>query len=276
MADRVIKPLFLILCLFLSTLFLLPSVALAGQTDNIKDELNYLSDTELQQIQSQIEEAVHAHNLDIAIVITDYTNGKSTMDFADDYYDTNGFGIGSDYSGLLLLINMDIREVWISTSGKATYIFTDRRIDDVLDAVAPYLSEGDYYNACAEFINQVDRFAQMGVPEGQYRMDVTNYTYWQKAVRLMKSPVVYIIAAVIALVAVLIASSGNKGKVTVGSRTYEESGSFQLIGKRDDFINQTITKVRITTNSGSKGSGGRSSVHRSSSGRIHGGGGRKF
>lgn len=275
MANGPFKPALLIVCLLLP-IFLLPAAALAGQTDNIKDDMGFLSDTELQHIQSLIEEAVQEHNLDIGIVITDNTDGKSSEDFADDYYDTNGYGIGSDYSGLLLLINMDIREVWISTSGKAIDIFTDRRINDVLDQVAPYLSEGDYYKACAVFVNQVGRYARMGVPDGQYREDVTNYTYWQKAVRLMKSPVVYIISAVTALSAVLIASAGNKGKVTVGSRTYEESGSFQLISKRDDFINQTITKVRIATDSGGKGSSGRSTVHRSSSGRTHGGGGRKF
>jgi uncharacterized protein len=252
----------------------IPSIALAGNTDNIRDDLNYLSDQELQEIQTQIDEVVSTYGLDIAIVITDNTDGKSSMDFADDYFDYNGFGTGSDRSGLLLLINMDIREAWISTSGKAIDIFTDSRINDVLDAIYPYLSSGDYTSACTEFVSQTGRFAQMGVPDGQYRQDVTSYTYWERAVRLMKSPVVYIIAIGIAAVGVLIASSGNKGKVTVGNRTYEESGSFHLVDKRDDFINQTITKVRITTNSGSGGSS--SSVHRSSSGRSHGGGGRRF
>lgn len=263
----------LVICLLL-VMITIPSIALAGNTDNIRDDLNYLSDQELQEIQTQIDEVVSTYGLDIAIVITDNTDGKSSMDFADDYFDYNGFGTGSDRSGLLLLINMDIREAWISTSGKAIDIFTDSRINDVLDAIYPYLSSGDYTSACTEFVSQTGRFAQMGVPDGQYRQDVTSYTYWERAVRLMKSPVVYIIAIGIAAVGVLIASSGNKGKVTVGNRTYEESGSFHLVDKRDDFINQTITKVRITTNSGSGGSG--SSVHRSSSGRSHGGGGRRF
>ena len=109
-----------------------PAIALAYSSDNVNDELNYLSENEIIEIQSEIEHVVNTHGLDIAIVITDDTDGKSSRSFADDYYDSHGFGIGNDASGLLLLINMDIREVWISTTGKAIDIFTDSRINSIL------------------------------------------------------------------------------------------------------------------------------------------------
>ena len=32
------------------------------------------------------------------------------MDYADDYYDYNGYGLGDNKSGLLLLIDMDVVE----------------------------------------------------------------------------------------------------------------------------------------------------------------------
>ena len=262
-----------------------PAIALAYSSDNVNDELNYLSENEIIEIQSEIEHVVNTHGLDIAIVITDNTDGKSSRSFADDYYDSHGFGIGNDASGLLLLINMDIREVWISTTGKAIDIFTDSRINSILDALIPDLSEGDYYNTCMEFIYQVEKYAQSGVPQGQYRQDENEYspvmpqkhssnTYWGRVVRLMATPIIYVIALVIAVIGTLIASSGSKGKVTVSNRTYEEGGSFELTAQRDDFINQTVTKVRVSSQSSSGGS--RSSTHRGSSGRSHGGGGRRF
>ncbi len=275
------------LCLFIGIMFALlisPAIAFAYSSDNINDELDYLSEGEISEIQSELERVVDAHGLDIAIVITDQTDGKSSMDFADDYYDSHGFGIGGDASGLLLLINMDIREVWISTAGKAIDIFTDSRIDSVLDAVTPHLSDEDYYSACMEFIHQAEKYAKSGVPRGQYRQDEDGYssdmpqghgsnTYLGRAARLAAAPLVYVIALVIALIGTLIASSGSKGKVTVSNRTYEEGGSFQLTQQRDDFINQTVTKVRVSSQSSS---GSKSSTHRSSSGRSHGGGGRRF
>jgi uncharacterized protein len=277
-SNRIIKQgLFLLAVCLLFSLVFIPGIAQAAYSDNVKDYLDHLSTEQLQDIQSKINKTIRAYDLDIAIVITNDTGGRSSVDFADDYYDSNNFGIGKDASGLLLLINMDIREVWISTSGRAIDIFTDSRIELVLDAIYPYLADDDYYHACTEFINQVERFAEMGIADDQYRQ--FTYTYWERAVRLMKTPVVYIVAIVISVAATLIASSGNKGKITVSSRTYEEGGSFRLIDKRDEFINQTVTRVRISSSnnsSRSSGSGGRSSVHRSSSGRIHGGGGRKF
>ena len=69
----------------------------------------------------------------------------------------------------------------------------------------------------------------------------------------MATPIIYVIALVIAVIGTLIASSGSKGKVTVSNRTYEEGGSFELTAQRDDFINQTVTKVRVSSQSSSGG-----------------------
>lgn len=284
------------LCLLIGfcliTALINPAIALAGSSNNIKDDLDYLTADEIESIQWEIDQVGSAHDLDVVIVITDQTEGKSSRDFADDYFDYNGFGMGEDASGLLLLINMEAREVLISTSGKAIDIFTDSRIDSILDAVAPNLTDENYYNASMEFISQVGKYAQLGIPQGQYRQDekdsspgvpqgeyppsYSSNTYWDRAVGLMATPLVYFIALVIAILATVIASSGNKGKVTVSNRTYEEGGSFLLTDKRDDFINQTVTRVRVANNNNSGGGGGRSSTHSGSSGRSHGGGGRGF
>ncbi|MGI6705802.1 MAG: TPM domain-containing protein [Clostridia bacterium] len=99
---------------------------------------------------------------------------QGANDFADDYCDDNGFGIGSDYSGLLMLINMDEREMWITTTGSAIDIFTDNRISAMTDAITGLLSNGSYYEACKEFIRRVESYARMGVPRGQHRIDISS------------------------------------------------------------------------------------------------------
>ncbi|HCS73510.1 MAG TPA: hypothetical protein DIW17_06515 [Clostridiales bacterium] len=266
------------------------TTAKAASTDNVIDDLDFLTLEELSQIQSEIDQAVLEHNLDIVIVITDNMEGKSSMDFADDYYDYNEYGVGSDASGLLMLINMYDSEIWISTSGEAIVVFSDDRIENILDIVVPYLSDENYYQASMVFISQVKNFAAVGPPEPltpddkyndwedpYYPGDSTaSSSYWQRVLNIMGTPVVYIVGIIAALIGVVIASSGNKGKVTINNRTYEEGGSFQLIDKRDDFINQTVTRTPIPKNNSSSGGRSGSSVHRGSSGRSHGGGGRKF
>jgi len=246
----------------------------AYSSDNVIDNLGYLTESEVLYLQGSIERIKDNYRLDTVIVITDDTQGKSSRDYADDYFDYNGYGVGSDYSGLLLLINMDKREAYISTNGKAIDIFTDKRIDNILDDVAQHLSKRDYYQACCEFINNVKSYANSGVPSNQYRVD-TERNYFHRVLTMIKSFPVYIVALVISVIATLVVTFSSKGKITINYQTYEENGSFALTENRDSYIRESTVRTKIESSS-SGGGGGRSSTHRSSSGRTHGGGGRKF
>ncbi|TYQ16689.1 UNVERIFIED_CONTAM: uncharacterized protein Cloal_3257 [Acetivibrio alkalicellulosi] len=231
----------------------------ADNTNNVKDYLNYLTEQEARNLQKNINSIRSNHGLDVVIVITDNTEGKRSRDFADDYYDYNGYGVGSRHSGLLMLINMEIREVWISTTGKAIDIFTDRRISYMLDNITHQLSKGNYYEACNVFIDDVINYT-----EGQ--------SYSKRVSNMAKSFPVYIVALVISVALTFYVSRTSKGKTTTSFMTYEETNSFALTQRKDDYIRESTVRTRIHSES----SGGGSSTHRGSSGRMHGGGGRKF
>jgi uncharacterized protein len=265
---------------------LIPVIKVSAlEQKNVKDYMNFLKDSEEIELQTSIESVTRDHNLDVVVVITDDTQGKSSMNFADDYYDNNGYGKAPDYSGILLLINMDKRETWITTTGSAIDIFTDRRIDDITNQVTSELSKGNYNNACKNFVSAVKKFAVQGIPQGQDRVEVNpsfpqgesgvgvtpniEPSYFQKVLYLIKFFPVYIGALIIAVIATVIASLSSKGKVTINSRTYE-NGTFDLYETRDDFIRENVTRTKIETSSNN------SSTHSGSSGRSHGGGGGKF
>lgn len=270
---------------FLLSLFLvlIPIRVPALQTDNIRDELGYLSQDEILELQGFMDEAISQYDMDMVVVITDDVKGKSSASFADDYYDNNGYGVGFDASGLLLLVNMEDREVWISTSGTAKKVFTDSRIDTMLDEIAGHLSKGDWYGACLSFVNDSKRYMGQGIPQGQYNEEtpydpyVPGYTptFWELMTRQMTNGITYVIALIASLIITAITSAAGKRQGTTNLATYEEEGSFQLLNTRDDYIRETTTRVRVKDSS-SGGSSNRSSTHRSSSGRSHGGGGRKF
>lgn len=262
----------LVLILILS--FIIGGIGVnAASTNNVKDFMGYLSESEAEKLQAEIDNIKNTYNLDAVIVITDNTGGKSSMAFADDYYDNNGYGVGNDYSGLLMLVNMQIREVWISTTGRAIDIFTDSRISKMTNNVASSLSSGNYSSACIIFLWDVEKYAKAGIPAGQYRSDSGSYeplSYKDRVFILMKSFPVYIFAFIVALIATLLVSFTSKGKITISNRTYEKSGSFALTAKIDNFIREHTSRTRIQSSSS------RSSIHRSRSGRSHGGGGRRF
>ncbi|ADU74878.1 MAG TPA: TPM domain-containing protein [Hungateiclostridium thermocellum] len=266
----------LILLSFFFISYISQALVFAESSKNVKDYLNYLTAEEIASLQSDIDSIKKSYKLDVVIVITDNTQGKSSRDFADDFYDYNGYGIGTRKSGLLMLVNMQNREIWISTCGDAIDIFTDNRISIMEDNVIRHLSNNDYYSACKTFIRDVKNYAYDGVPYGQYRSQSdTNITYADKVSRRIKSVSIYITALVISLGATLILSLSSKGKITINSGTYEEPGSFVLTETRDDYIRESTTRTRISESSGSRG-GNVSSTHTGSSGRTHGGGGKKF
>lgn len=249
----------------------------ADELTNVKDYLNYLQEDEKTNLQAEIDNIKSEYNLDAVIVITDNTEGKSSMEFADDYYDYNGYGVGSDYSGLLMLINMEQREVWISTTGRAIDIFTDSRISTMIKNITGYLADGKYYNASTIFLSDIADYASRGVPSGQHRVPMQQnsnlkpapkLTYLQRVMRLLTSLVTYLIALAISVITTILASLSSKGKVTINNHTYEKQ--FSLRETRDDFIRQTVTKTKIERNTNT------SSTHTGSSGRTHGGGGGKF
>lgn len=265
----------IILCLLMMVLLFAGTCRVYGEESaNVKDFLNYLTADQVAGLQSTADRLKADYGLEPVIVITDNVEGKSSMAYADDYYDYNGYGAGDDKSGLLMLINMADRDVWISTTGRAIDIFTDSRISAMLDGIVAPLPDENYLAACESFLSDVEAYAQQGVPEGQYRVEreaLYQGTYWERAVGLMKNPLVFLVPLLVSLGVTFLITLSNKGKVTVTHQTYEEKGSFVMTRQLDDFIREHLTKVKIEKNSGSG-----SSTHMGGSGSSHGGGGRGF
>lgn len=252
----------LLICSFIFLITFLPIRIEASQTNNVKDFLNYLSETQVKKLQSKIDEISSKYNLDTVIVITDNTNGKSSMDYADDFYDNNNYGLDKEQSGVLMLINMNAREVWISTTGKAINIFNDNTINTMVNDITKYLSDKDYYGASSKFLEKVNYYTKSNSTPTSYASRLKD-----KATSLSS----YIIPLIISIVATLIATYNSKWKVTVDSKTYEGNGSFNLTNKKDIFVSENTTRTKIEKNPSNN-----STTHKSSSGKNHGGGGGSF
>lgn len=248
----------------------------AATVPNIKDDLGYLTADDMAALNERITRLQTEKTFDVGIVITDQLDGKSSMVYADDYYDYNGFGVDSQNSGLLLLINMSDREVWISTTGRAIDYFTDARIEELIQNITPHLKDAAYYQACNTFLDDVAYYANEGIPAGQYRVDQASVyygettTYGQRALSLLVNPIVYLVALIIAIGATFGVTLLNKGRNTTNYKTYELAGSFDLRRSEDTYLREHLTRTKVQKSSSS------SSTHSGSSGTSHGGGGGRF
>lgn len=277
-----LKSLFVAACLC-TGIFLTMNVS--AETDYVYDEADLLTTEEEARLQEYAENFAMSWNMNFLVVTTDDAQGKSSMEYADDFYDAR-FPESSEEDGMLYLIDMDNREIYLSTCGEAIRYLTDSRIDHILDKAFNYVADGDYYGTFVAFFDETDYYLNQGIPSDQYNYDVETaekdyyYESYEKPKRIT------LMEFVIALAAALAAAGGTAGFITAKYQLKFEDFHYdaytdsdvQLSVKSDHLVNKFVTHRRIPRNDGNSGrsGGSRSSVHSSSSGRSHGGGGRKF
>ena len=116
------------------------------------DYADLITEDEEVTINQMLLELTSKYGGDHLIVTIDDAEGKSSMEYADDFFDYNGYGPDGD----LLLINMEDRSYWMSTTGEAIDVFTDNDINFIGNMITSYLSGGDYFGAFKQYITMCD------------------------------------------------------------------------------------------------------------------------
>ena len=160
------------LSLLLATLLLLPALAFADigdlpterQQPLLVDEGDILTDSEEASLLAMLERISAEQKCDIVIVVPRSLGYKSATEYADDWYDLNGFGYGSTKDGILLMVCMEERDWATSTAGAAQDWFDDYTLERIESRVVSNLSNGAYYDAftafaegCEQTLQGVDR-----------------------------------------------------------------------------------------------------------------------
>ena len=272
-----------IICLFFAAFLSLSGAfqVLASDDTRVFDEAGLFDEYEKEELETRIEEVRKSENIDLAVTTTDDANGKTSEAYADDFYDSHGFGTGDDASGVLLLIDMDNREIYVSTSGYAARVLTDDRIEDVLDSAYDSVADGYYADGALAAIDSIETYMEWGVPEGQYT------EVRKEKVRSIEWYEVLIAAAVAAIAGGLSCLSvvrkykmkKERGQSLGYHLSYRADSALNFVKNDEHFVNRSVVTRRIPRKNGpgpSGGSGGRTTMHQSNSGHMHGGGGRKF
>ena len=252
--------------------------------DRIVDDADLFSAQEEESLLSMITDFQNNTGMDFVLYTSSQPHTKSLAAIADDFYDYGGYGFGENADGVLYFIDMYERTPYLSTTGKMIDYMTDARIDASHDSAYPFLVDGDYAGAAAQMICAVYGYWEKGIPEGQYRYDIVTGQRLTANHKALTGTEV-LVSALIALVAALLFAKTIEGRYTLKGRTYyydaDSNSTVNMTASADDYIRTTTSRQPRVTSSSSGGGSGRSSggsgVHRSSSGRSHGGGaGRKF
>ena len=219
------------------------------------DEVGLLSAQESTRVLTRLNAVSAENDFDVAIILMPADEvGSNTKGYADRYYESHGYGLGSDgESGILLLISPDGDRVnyAYTTYGKGSRPFDDDALDRLDDAFLPALRDRDYVGACLAFADMSGEIAQEG------GIPVLGWT------------ILSLIAG--AVLSFLIPMSVLKGqlksvRMQAAASSYVRPGSMELRQQRDIFLFRNVTRTERPKNNGSSGgSGGGSS--RSTGGR---------
>lgn len=146
-------------------------IAKANRSESVYDFAGLLDDSQENDIQEKISEAIASTKLDIVVLTVNQNFGYSQRNLADDFFDYGGFGYEDNIefpSGVLLLVDMEDRQIYISTGGIAILYFNDEIIDIILDDITENASEGDYVKLCEEFVEDVVYYANMAASTEEY------------------------------------------------------------------------------------------------------------
>ena len=283
------------LALILSVFILIP-LPVYGSTSlpRIVDHADLLTTDEEIYLEKKALQLSTAYDMDVIILTVDSLDGATAEEYADNYFDENGYGIGDDYSGVLFLLSMEYRDWAMSTCGETIYALTDYGVQQVFYETAGYLSENRYFEAFNAYLDALEPYFSAYMQGEPIDGNIGNYNgpgmfipgtaddiiYYEEPVqrnfgwyikKLLLSLLIGVIVAGIALL--IMRSKMNTAKAQRDAVNYVSGGAAKITGYRDIFLYSNVKKTRKEQTSSS---GGGSSVHMSSSGRSHGGGHGKF
>lgn len=231
------------------------------EKEKIYDFADLFTEEEEQKLYQEISQYIASYQLDLAIVTISQNNKSSPREYADDFYDYNNFGLNSTKDGLLFLIDMDNREIYMTTTGAAINMYNDYRINKSLEQVYQYMTNQNYYQGVSQYIQIIGNYAKSGLPNQKEEKNLITTICYSSIISL-------IITTIIMMILI------NKNKLVKKKTTAREYLN------KDSVSMKNIGEILISTNTVRQAidhsSSGGSSTHSGSSGTSHGGGGHGF
>ncbi len=291
-----IRPLWLLLCFFFCCFW---SYGIFGiwaygaeeegedysqETERVFDYAGLFDQEEIKILEETAARLQKEMKAEVIVVTVDDADGQSARQVADQFYFSHGFEQTYHENGILMLIDMDNRELYLGTYGSMIRVLTDQRIERILDQVYDAASKERYADAALAGIEMSGEYFQKGIQSNQYHYNVeTGAISRYRSIRWYEALFAFAVSAGTAA-GVCWKIVGEYGMKDVGSQgdslAYRADCRFQFHNPSDQLVNTLVTHIvipRQPTGGGHSGGSfsGRSSTH-SYGGHQAGGGGRKF
>lgn len=242
----------------------LPYDTLQSDGSLLYDDADILTDSEEAKLESMLDDVSAAHKMDVAVVTVYSLGSKTAQEFADDYYDYNGYGQGSSKDGVVLMLSMENRKWHLSTTGAAINAVSDDSLDYIFssDNVLSYFKNDDWTGGFECYADMMDDcFTAYENGDSYPPAEPIDYLIF-----FAVSLGVGVLSAVIFVF--IICSQHKSVRKKAGASDYYINNSLAVTQSYDAFLYRNVARTPKSNDS--------SSTHTSSSGTSHGGGGGSF
>ena len=161
-------PLLLLLLFVLVTLdAVAQDAAVPRLTSRVNDRADVLSDDEERRLESQLRSHEDSTSNQIVVLTVATTGGIPISEFAVRVFEATPIGQASRDNGVLMVVAVEDRDVWIATGYGLEGAVTDALARVIIEnAVLPRFREGDYYGGISAGASDI-----MKAAAGEYRAE---------------------------------------------------------------------------------------------------------
>lgn len=244
-----------------------PPAQSAPENVYVIDLAGLLSEQEASILTAMAENVSNEYGCSVHIGILDDMRSYGHYDIescAEDFFNSYGLGVGSDHTGILLLLSMADRDYDIDAHGSfGHYAFTDYGKTTISDRFLDNFREDDWYGGFTDYIARCEemlKLAKEGTP-----VDVTEPEP-NVAGGILVTAVISLLLAWI--VCSILASSMKSAKSAADADRYVDPRNMVFTIRDDRFTHITTQRTRIErSDSGGGSHGGGTTV--SSGGHSH-------
>lgn len=244
------------------------SFATSTHPVRLVDNANVLQASEKTTLINRLNEISQRQNVDVVVVTVNSIGNKDMHTFATDFYDHNGYGMGSNHDGVLLLVNIKNRKFHLVAHGYGAVAFTNAGMDYVKDQVGTKFKK-NYYEAMNDFATLSDNFiskAKSGVAYDKHNLPKKDFDFGKNILISLGAG-----AVVAAIVMFVLYKQMKNVAMKATANDYMKKDSLKVTQSRDVYL-----YTHTDRHAKPKNNGGGSSMRSSSSGRSFRSGGGSF
>jgi len=268
----------------------------------VVDGARLLTQAEAESLEAYARELIEQYCMDLVIVTRRGLGGQAPDDYANDFFDYEGYGWREEEtddittgSGMLLLVDMLERDIMGASKGVGESVFNGEVQRRIITAVKPDLGNENYYAAFRRFLdeakdyledyaNGIGVYAEPNTEDngGYYGGNGGNNAYEGGTGFYFSWPLFILVALIGLIIAFAVVSSMKKKHNTIRTAAVAQSyqQNFNLTERQDIFLYSNTTRIRLpdppTTSGGGGGGFTGGGSHTSSSGSSHTNVGSKF